>query len=113
MKTNLTPWLLTCLFVTGLSVTTIQAQMKDSFPVQVKIETGIVEGLYDTKSGLQLYLGVPFAKPPIGDLRWKAPQPLDSWSGVRPTKTFGPRAVQAPVFGDMSFRSNGISEDCL
>jgi para-nitrobenzyl esterase len=89
------------------------AQKENSFAVQVKVENGAIEGLYDTKSGLQLYFGIPFAKPPVGELRWKAPQPLDAWKGVRETKAFGPRAVQAPVFGDMSFRSNGMSEDCL
>lgn len=88
-------------------------QAKDSFPVQAKIENGVIEGMYDTRSGLQFYLGVPFAKPPVGDLRWKAPQPLDNWTGVKSTKAFGPRPVQAIVFGDMSSRSNGISEDCL
>ena len=83
------------------------------FPVQARIENGIIEGLYDTKAGLQYYFGVPFAKPPIGDLRWKAPQMLDNWSGVKETKKFGPRAVQGVIYGDMNSRSNGISEDCL
>jgi para-nitrobenzyl esterase len=81
--------------------------------VQTKIENGIIEGLYDAKTDLQYYLGIPFAKPPIGDLRWKAPQPLDNWTGVKETKKFGACAVQAPVFGDMNFRANGMSEDCL
>ncbi len=92
---------------------TASAQQKDSFPVQAKIEHGVIEGLYDTRSGLQLYLGIPFAKPPIGDLRWKAPQPLEPWKDVLKTKAFGPRPVQAVVFGDMNSRSNGVSEDCL
>lgn len=89
------------------------AQTNNSFPVQTKIENGIIEGNYDTKEGLQLYYGVPFAKPPVGNLRWKAPQPLDNWKGVLPTKKFGPRAVQGIVFGDMKSRSEGLSEDCL
>jgi para-nitrobenzyl esterase len=108
MKTKLTA----LLFIAAGVILAI-AQGNNGFPVQVKIENGTIEGLYDTKSGLQLYLGVPFAKPPVGDLRWKAPQPLDTWSGIKQTKAFGPRAMQAPVFGDMSFRSNGINEDCL
>jgi para-nitrobenzyl esterase len=91
----------------------VSAQTDDSFPIQVKIENGIIEGLYDTRSGLQEYFGVPFAKPPVGDLRWKAPQPLENWKGVLPTKAFGPRPVQAIVFGDMNSRSAGMSEDCL
>lgn len=89
------------------------AQKNDGFPVQAKVENGIIEGFYDTRSSLQFYLGVPFAKPPVGDLRWKAPQPLDNWTGVLKTNTFSPRPVQAVVFGDMNSRSSGVSEDCL
>ena len=89
------------------------AQNKESFPVQVKIENGTIEGMYNTHSQLQMYLGIPFAKPPVGDLRWKAPQPVDNWKAVLTTKAFGPRPVQTMVFGDMDSRSNGVSEDCL
>ena len=60
-----------------------------------------------------MYFGIPFAKPPVGDLRWKAPQPVDNWKGVLKAKAFGPRPVQTLVFGDMNSRSNGVSEDCL
>ncbi len=49
----------------------------------------------------------------MGDLRWKPPQPVKNWKGVRRADTFGPRAMQMPIFGDMNFRSNGMSEDCL
>ncbi len=97
----------------AIAICSAIAQGNNGFPVQTKVENGIIEGLYDTKSGLQLYLGVPFAKPPVGNLRWKAPQPPDNWTSVKQTKAFGPRAIQAPVFGDMGFRSNGMSEDCL
>ncbi len=89
------------------------AQTNYNFPVQVKTENGIIEGNYDTKQNLQLFFGIPFAKPPVGTLRWKAPQPLDNWNGVLQTKKFGPRPVQGIVFGDMSSRSDGLSEDCL
>ncbi len=89
------------------------AQDKNAFPVQTKTVHGIIEGNYNTHSGIQTYFGVPFAKPPIGELRWKAPQPLDDWEGVKETKTFGPRPMQTMVFGDMKSRSNGVSEDCL
>lgn len=89
------------------------AQNPNAFPVQATVKNGIVEGNYDTKTGIQEYLGIPYAQAPVGELRWKAPQPLQNWEGVKVTKRFGPRAVQAPVFGDMNFRSDGISEDCL
>jgi para-nitrobenzyl esterase len=91
----------------------INAQNNNSFAVQAKIENGIIEGNYDTKMGIQTYFGVPFAKPPVGELRWKNPQPLENWTGVKETKKFGPRPMQTVVFGDMNSRSNGVSEDCL
>ncbi len=89
------------------------SQSSNAFPVQVKIDNGIIEGNYNTHSGIQTYFGVPFAKPPVGNLRWKAPQPLDKWNGVKQTKKFGPRPMQTIVFGDMNSRSDGVSEDCL
>lgn len=92
---------------------TSTAQALNSFAVQTTIENGTIEGLFDTKSGIQKFFGIPYAKPPVGELRWKAPQALDNWAGIKETKKFEPRAVQAPVFGDMDFKSDGISEDCL
>jgi para-nitrobenzyl esterase len=89
------------------------AQNTNAFAVQTKIEHGIIEGDYDTKTGIQTYFGVPFAKPPIGNLRWKAPQPLNTWTDVKQTKAFGPRPMQKLIWGDMNSRSNGVSEDCL
>lgn len=89
------------------------AQGNNAFAVQTTIENGIIEGNYDTKSGIQTYFGVPFAKPPVGNLRWKAPQPLENWKGVKETKKFAARPMQTVVFGDMNSRSNGVSEDCL
>lgn len=91
----------------------VWAQSNDAFNVQTKVKNGIIEGNYDTRDGIQTYFGIPFAKPPVGDLRWKAPQPLDDWAGVKETKKFGPRPVQAVVFGDMKSESDGVSEDCL
>jgi para-nitrobenzyl esterase len=93
--------------------TIITAQTNNYFPVQTTIHNGVIEGNYDTKTGMQFYLGIPFAKPPVGELRWKAPQQMENWKGVKQTKKFGPRAVQGIVFGDMKSRSEGVSEDCL
>jgi len=88
-------------------------QDKDAFAVQVTIEHGIIEGNYNTHSGIQSYLGIPFAKPPVAELRWKEPQHLEQWGSVKQTKAFGPRPMQPMVFGDMKSRSAGVSEDCL
>ena len=90
-----------------------QAENQNAFPVQLTIANGTIEGEFDIKTNIQSFKGIPFAQPPVGDLRWKAPQPLTNWTGVKQTKKFGPRAIQSNVFGDMGFRSDGISEDCL
>jgi para-nitrobenzyl esterase len=78
----------------------------------VKTANGTVEGV-GTPGGIHAYLGIPFAAPPVGDLRWKPPQPVKDWTAPRSAAQFGPRCVQASLFADMNFRSNGMSEDCL
>ncbi|MDE3211742.1 MAG: carboxylesterase family protein [Bacteroidota bacterium] len=85
-------------------------QFNETAP-KVKTANGILEGIY--QSGISEFKGIPFAAPPVGNLRWKAPQPVKDWTGIRMADKFGPRAMQLPVFGDMNFRSNGMSEDCL
>jgi para-nitrobenzyl esterase len=89
-----------------------QAQ-NNAFAVQTTIKNGIIEGNYDTETGIQTYFGIPFAKPPVGNLRWRAPQPAANWLGVKTCKAFGPRPMQKLVWNDMHSRSNGVSEDCL
>ncbi|HXO74758.1 MAG TPA: carboxylesterase family protein, partial [Puia sp.] len=56
---------------------------------------------------------VPFAAPPVGDLRWKEPQPAKNWTGVRKCDHFAAMGVQPPIYSDMKFRASGIDEDCL
>src|SRR5262245_45115346 len=78
-----------------------------------KIANGMLEGVSDKSSGVRSFKGIPFGEPPVGDYRWKPPQPVKNWQGVRKADKFGPRCMQRPIFGDMNFRSNGMSEDCL
>lgn len=85
------------------------SSLKDN---RAKTVNGIIEGSV-SPSGVRSFKGIPFAAPPVGNLRWKEPQPVKNWSGVRKAVKFGPRAMQLPVFGDMNFRSEGMSEDCL
>jgi para-nitrobenzyl esterase len=73
----------------------------------VKVEGGLVQGVAD--GNLTVYKGIPFASPPVGDLRWKAPQPVQAWPGTRAADQYAPACVQsmgAPPPG-------GTSEDCL
>lgn len=80
---------------------------------RVKIANGTIEGTGPQTSGVRHFKGIPYAAPPVGDLRFREPRPVKNWTGVRETKQFGPRCMQLPVFGDMNFRSNGMGEDCL
>ncbi len=70
-------------------------------PVPVKLEQGLVQGI--SQDGLTIYRGIPFAAPPVGDLRWRAPQPAAKWDGVKQATRFAPMPVQ----------NGGGSEDCL
>lgn len=79
---------------------------------RVKTAAGVVEG-EKLGPGVWAFKGIPFAAPPVGELRWKPPQPVKKWKGVRPAKEFGARCMQARVFDDMIFRDSGPSEDCL
>src|SRR5580698_3809953 len=90
---------------------TVGAQGSGQGPV-VATESGSVQGTVEA-SGVHTFKGIPYAAPPVGDLRFKDPQPVVAWQGVRKTQAFGPRAMQLPIYSDMKFRSDGVSEDCL
>ena len=74
-------------------------------PGQVKVEQGIVQGTIEGE--LRVFKGIPFAAPPVRDLRWKAPQPPENCEGVKETTEYGPAAYQG---GEPP---SGKSEDCL
>ncbi len=74
-------------------------------PAPVRVEGGLVRGTVE--DGLTVYRGIPFAAPPVGDLRWKAPQPVATWADVRDASKFAPAAVQG------GNTPSGKSEDCL
>ena len=61
---------------------------------QVKTENGIVEGYPAGNQNITVFKGIPFAKPPVGDLRWRAPEPAENWEGVRRCYQFGNICVQ-------------------
>lgn len=73
-------------------------------PAPVMTEYGLVQGT--AADGLTIYRGIPFAAPPVGDLRWRAPQPAAKWAGVRATDKFAPDPYQGDGKGN-------VSEDCL
>ncbi len=80
---------------------------------QVTTDKGALEGTASADSKIRIFKGIPFAAPPVGALRWKAPQPAASWTGVRKAAEFGARCMQGHIYNDMIFRDPGPSEDCL
>lgn len=88
-------------------------QTRTELGLQVTTQQGVIEGIADEANTIKMYLGVPFAAAPVGDLRWVAPQPAPAWEGVRDAKAFGCDPMQKAVFGDMAFRGSHNDEDCL
>ncbi len=82
-------------------------------PLTVKTEQGKVHGKTLNDGKVNAFLGLPYAAPPVADLRWKAPQPAITWKGERDATKFGAHCAQGHVFDDMVFQDDGESEDCL
>ena len=85
-------------------------------PIPVKVESGLLQGTFE--NGVTVYKGVPFAAPPVGNLRWRPPQPPLTWKGVRKADKFSANPIQVMVkeFGPWTaeYQPQGeTSEDCL
>ena len=79
----------------------------------VAIETGTLAGVADPASGVFVFRGIPYAAPPVGENRWRAPAPAANWTGVRSAEQLGKNCVQDQVYSDINAFAAGISEDCL
>ena len=73
-----------------------------------KVTGGEVQGV--VAEGISIFKGIPFAAPPVGDLRWKAPAPVQAWKGVKKADAFGPACMQA---ANSMGNTAPVSEDCL
>ena len=80
-------------------------------PQRVKIDTGSLEGL-DT-AGVIVFRGIPYARPPVGPLRWRPPLPARAWRGVRAAQQLGRNCIQHQPYSDIDPFAAGVSEDCL
>ena len=90
------------------------AQITDT----LHLESGLLTGMPGSDPAVQVYKGIPYAAPPVGALRWHAPQPPPSWEGVRKADTFGPGCIQnvagsRPPWTEEFMHQGSISEDCL
>jgi para-nitrobenzyl esterase len=77
----------------------------------IAIETGQVAGA--TEDGVESWKGIPFAAPPVNDLRWRAPQPAAGWDGVKQTVSYGHDCMQVPFPSDAAPLGTPPAEDCL
>jgi para-nitrobenzyl esterase len=103
---------MTRLSVRTLALLTALLLTSDPAGAQVKTQSGPVEGTESQDGRVRIFRGIPFAAPPVGELRWQPPRPVAPWEGVRKAIAFGNRCMQAPIFSDMIFRDE-MSEDCL
>ena len=103
---------LASVLATPIPVTRLPAQQGAGGAARARTAEGVVQGM-TLPGGVRAFRGIPFAAPPVRELRWKPPQPSARWQGVRLADRFADQCMQARVFGDMSFRNAGVSEDCL
>ncbi len=99
------------LAMAGLALGLSTTMYADS--LTAKTEQGKVHGKAINDGKVKAFMGLPYAAPPVGELRWKAPQPPAKWKGERDATTYGAHCAQGRVFDDMIFQDAGESEDCL
>jgi len=80
---------------------------------RVTVDAGTLEGVRDSAAGVLVFRGVPYAAAPVGGLRWRPPQPVVPWSGVRRADRLGRSCMQFQVYDDVDPSAAGVSEDCL
>lgn len=113
MKYNYLSVLLTLSLLVGSCAFVTDKQVALAAEQQITLENGALQGMLDpSRKGLS-FKGIPFAAPPIGALRWRPPQLVQSWQGVREAHKFANQCMQKPLYSDMQFRSALVSEDCL
>ncbi len=86
-------------------------------PLVVAVDGGMIGGQKQGIADLRAFLGIPYAAPPVGPLRWRPPQPVAAWHGVRPTRTLAPQCLQVARPADSVYAEYAgvqpMSEDCL
>jgi para-nitrobenzyl esterase len=78
----------------------------------LEIDSGPVIAAAPDKQGVRAYKGLPYAAPPLGPLRWRAPAPVAPWKEPRPAESYGPSSLQVVIWDDIVLRTP-VSEDCL
>ncbi|HEX6894559.1 MAG TPA: carboxylesterase family protein [Bryobacteraceae bacterium] len=81
----------------------------------VKLDSGAISGAAGSNPEVRVYKGIPYAAPPVGDLRWKSPKPVTKWDGVKKADAFGSTCMQSPYPEGSPYHgpAEATSEDCL
>jgi para-nitrobenzyl esterase len=90
----------------------VAASAQNAQSPRARVANGVLQGYVDG-GDVRVFAGIPYALPPVGQLRWHEPMPITNWSGVRAADHFGNRPMQPTLWKDMIFRSPEMSEDCL
>jgi para-nitrobenzyl esterase len=100
------------LFTALAAVLAANSAIAQSERPQVTVDTGVLAGTLD-EAGIRVFKGIPYAAPPVGELRWKEPQPVSAWTGTKDASQFGDRCQQTrfPAYNPIGNR--GMSENCL
>ena len=105
------PRIICVLAVVGLTLALVTPAHADL--LTVKTAQGKAHGKTINDGKVRAFLGLPYAAPPVGELRWKAPAPALKWKGTRDATSYGAHCVQGQVYDDMIFQDKGENEDCL
>ncbi|HSZ85763.1 MAG TPA: carboxylesterase family protein, partial [Puia sp.] len=107
------------IFLFLLPITVVGFSQTQKFPEVIKVDGGLISGTNNLTKDIHVYKGIPFAAPPINNLRWREPQPVIAWSGIKKCDAFSASPMQSkPVpFGvytkEFLIPESPISEDCL
>src|SRR6186713_1993617 len=98
------------MFLALTAIAAIGARTSAMVPEQIKIDSGALIGAVGTtQPSVRAFKGIPFAAPPLGDNRWRAPQPAAKWDGVRKGDAFGNRCFSGTGFGAPAGRGRGAA----
>src|SRR5258706_7153268 len=95
------------LFLIALALATVPFMTSAAPDTLVAVDGGQISGT--TANGVRAFKGIPFAAPPVGDLRWKAPQPVVPWQGVRAADAFGAPCMQEPYPASSPYARSGVT----
>ena len=102
-----------CLFATACTIKQHADPPPRPFAPQATVDGSALAGRVDPASRVLVFEGIPYATPPVGDLRWRPPRPAASWQGVRQASQLARNCVQHQPYGDITADVAGKSEDCL